>query len=167
MDGDLDRYLSAAMLLGGLAAIAGAAWIDHRRAAHPMPALVPMGPIMLLGTLLVLWAIVYFLNTLRSGDSSYYIAAAVLLYGSVVGGITVLVEHRRRQNPKPRLASTTPFLLLAAILVLVSIVLFYAVLRDDTPAPSWRPRRLSLADYLIWPAWTIVDRRKAAQWPPS
>jgi peptidoglycan/LPS O-acetylase OafA/YrhL len=141
MDEELDYFLSAAILLFGLVAFAAAAWIDHRRAGGAMPGLVPMGPIMLLGTLAVLASIVHFLNTLHSGDSSYYyIAAAMLVYGVAVGAMTVLVEHRRRRNPQPRLASTTPFLILAAIVVLASIALLVSVLQDAPPtfSGSWR-----------------------------
>jgi hypothetical protein len=141
MGEELDYFLSAAILLFGLAAFAAGAWMDHRRAGGLMPGLVPMGPIMLLGTLAVLAAVVYFLNTLHSGNSRYYyVAAAMLVYGAAVGAITVLVERRRRKKPQPRLASTTPFLILAAIAVLAGIALLVSVLQDAPPTFSggWR-----------------------------
>src|SRR5262245_66301368 len=100
MDEKLDYFLSAGILLFGLVAFAAGAWIDHRRAGDAMPGLVPMGPIMLLGTLAVLVATAYFLNTLHSGNSSYYyVAAAMLGYGAAVGALTVLIERHRRQKP--------------------------------------------------------------------
>jgi FtsH-binding integral membrane protein len=142
MDIELDYYFATAILLFGLATIGIAGWIDHRRAERPMPSLVPMTPILLLGTILVLTAVVYFINTLQRGHSGYYIAAALVLFGASVIAITVLIERQRRKNPRRSLSSTTPFLFLGAIVVLVGIVLFLSVGRDESRKS---PRRGSLS----------------------
>jgi len=140
MDAVFDYCLAAAILSGGLAAIGVAGWIDHRRAANPMPSLVPMTPIMLLGAIAVLLGITYFLYTFLSGHSGYYIAAALVLFGSATIAITVLIERLRRNNPKPSRSSTTPFMLLGAIVVLVGIVLFLSVSRDEPRKSPGRSR---------------------------
>jgi hypothetical protein len=73
---------------------------------------------------------------------------AMVLFGASVVGVIVLIEHRRRTDPKGHLSSTTPFLFLGAIAVLVGIVLFLSVFRDEPGKSRPRNRGVTAVDRL-------------------
>ena len=129
--------VSAAILSFGVTVVGLTCRAERRRQREPMPSLVPTTPFMLFGLAAILAAIIYFLDQLDSPYSHHFIAAALLLFGLVVCGIAILIEHLRHQKAQgkaqdvstPQLSSTTPFLLSGAITILVAINYFIAIWR--------------------------------------
>jgi heme A synthase len=129
--------VSAALLSFGVTVVGLTCRAERRRQREPMPSLVPTTPFMLFGLAAILAAIIYFLDQLDSPYSHHFIAAALLLFGLVVCGIAILIEHLRHRKAQgkdqdvstPQLSSTTPFLLSGAITILVAINYFIAIWR--------------------------------------
>jgi uncharacterized membrane protein len=129
--------ISAAILSFGVTVVGLTCRAERRRQREPMPSLVPTTPFMLFGLAAILAAIIYFLDQLDSPYSHHFIAAALLLFGLVVCGIAILIEHLRHRKGQgtdqdvstPQLSSTTPFLLSGAITILVAINYFIAIWR--------------------------------------
>jgi hypothetical protein len=136
--------VSAAILSFGVTVVGLTCRAERRRQHEPMPALLPTTPFMLLGLAVILAAIIYFLDQLDSPYNHYFVAGAVLLFGLVVSGSAILVEHLRHRKLQreagaaqgkaqavsmPQLSSTTPFLLSGAITILIAINYLIAIWR--------------------------------------
>jgi uncharacterized membrane protein len=125
--------VSAALLSFGVTVVGLTARAERRRQRVAMPSLVPTTPFMLFGLATILAAIIYFLDQLDSPYNRHFIAAALLLFGLLVCGIAVLIEHLRHRKVQdisaPELSSTTPFLLSGAITMMVAINYFIAIWR--------------------------------------
>ena len=125
--------VSAAIFSFGVTVVGLVRRAERRRQREAMPSLVPTTPFMLFGLAVILAAIIYFLDQLDSPYSHHFIAAALLLFGLVVCGIAILIEHLRHRKPQgastPQLFSMTPFLLSGAITILVAINYFIAIWR--------------------------------------
>src|SRR5437763_3559938 len=119
---ELAHYVvSAAILSFGVTVVGLTCRAQRRRQHEAMPSLVPTTPFMLFGLAVILAAIIYFLDQLDSPYSHHFIAAALLLFGLVVCGIAILIEHFRHRKAQgydqgndqgiftPQRASTTPF----------------------------------------------------------
>src|SRR5205807_10664682 len=136
---------SAAILSFGVTVVGLTCRAQRRRQHEAMPSLVPTTPFMLFGLAVILAAIIYFLDQLDSPYSHHFIAAALLLFGLVVCGIAILIEHLRHRKAQgndqgndqgnaqgvstTQLSSTTPFLFSGAITILVAINYFIAIWR--------------------------------------
>ena len=129
--------VSAAMLSFGVTVVGLTCRAERRRQRKAMPSLVPTTPFMLFGLATILAAIIYFLDQLDSPYNRHFIAAALLLFGLIVCGIAILVEHLRHRKVQdkdqdistPQLSSTTPFLLSGAVTMMVAINYFIAIWR--------------------------------------
>ena len=129
--------VSSVILSFGVTVVGLTCRAERRRQREPMPSLVPTTPFMLFGLAAILAAIIYFLDQLDSPYSHHFIGAALLLFGLIVCGIAILIEHLRHRkaqdkaqdNSTPQLSSTTPFLLSGAITILVAINYFIAIWR--------------------------------------
>ncbi len=129
--------VSAAILSFGVTVVGLSCRAERRRQREAMPSLVPTTPFMLFGLAVILAAIIYFLDQLDSPYSHHFIAAALLLFGLLVCGVAILIEHLRRRKDQgkdqgistPQLSSTTPFLFSGAITILVAINYFIAIWR--------------------------------------
>jgi uncharacterized membrane protein len=125
--------VSAALLSFGVTVVGLTCRAERRRQRVVMPSLVPTTPFMLFGLATILAAIIYFLDQLDSPYNRHFIAAALLLFGLLVCGIAVLIEHLRHRKVQdistPELSSTTPFLLSGAITMMVAINYFIAIWR--------------------------------------
>jgi heme A synthase len=129
--------VSAALLSFGVTVVGLTCRAERRRQRVAMPSLVPTTPFMLFGLAVILAAIIYFLDQLNSPYNHHFIAAALLLFGLLVCGIAILIEHLRHRKVQdkdqdistPQLSSTTPFLLSGAITILVAINYFIAIWR--------------------------------------
>ena len=133
--------VSAAILSFGVTVVGLTCRAEQRRRHEPMPALLPTTPFMLFGLAVILAAIIYFLDQLDSPYRHHFIAAALLLFGLVVSGMAILIEHLRHRKAQgkaqgrtqavstPQLSSTTPYLLAGAITILVAVNYFLAIWR--------------------------------------
>jgi FtsH-binding integral membrane protein len=131
--------VSAGILSFGVTVVGLTCRAERRRQRHPMPSLLPTTPFMLLGVAVILAAIIYFLDQLDSPYRHHFIAAALLLFGLVVCGMALLIEHLRHRKdqakgkdqgiPTRRLSSMTPFLFSGAITILIAINYFLAIWR--------------------------------------
>jgi hypothetical protein len=125
--------VSAALLSFGVTVVGLTSRAERRRQRVAMPSLVPTTPFMLFGLATILAAIIYFLDQLDSPYNRHFIAAALLLFGLIVCGLAILVEHLRHRKVQdisaPQLSSTTPFLLSGAITIMVAINYFIAIWR--------------------------------------
>ena len=125
--------VSAALLSFGVTVVGLTCRAERRRQREAMPSLVPTTPFMLFGLAAILAAIIYFLDQLDSPYNHHFIAAALLLFGLIVCGIAILIEHLRHGKVQdisaPQLSSMTPFLLSGAIMILVAINYFIAIWR--------------------------------------
>jgi hypothetical protein len=136
--------VSAAILSFGVTVVGLTCRAELRRRHEPMPALLPTTPFMLFGLAIILAAIIYFLDQLESPYNNYFVAAALLLFGLVVSGSAILIEHLRHRKAQreageaqgktqaismPQLSSTTPFLFSGAITILIAINYFIAIWR--------------------------------------
>jgi uncharacterized membrane protein len=125
--------VSAALLSFGVTVVGLTCRAERRRQREAMPSLVPTTPFMLFGLAAILAAIIYFLDQLDSPYNHHFIAAALLLFGLIVCGIAILIEHLRHGKVQdisaPQLSSMTPFLLSGAITILVAINYFIAIWR--------------------------------------
>jgi hypothetical protein len=125
--------VSAALLSFGVTVVGLTSRAERRRQRVAMPSLVPTTPLMLFGLANILAAIIYFLDQLDSPYNRHFIAAALLLFGLIVCGLAILVEHLRHRKVQdisaPQLSSTTPFLLSGAITIMVAINYFIAIWR--------------------------------------
>ena len=133
--------VSAAILSFGVTVVGLSCRAERRRQREAMPSLVPTTPFMLFGLAVILAAIIYFLDQLDSPYSHHFIAAALLLFGLLVCGVAILIEHLRHRKAQgkdqdkdqgistPQLSSTTPFLFSGAITILVAINYFIAIWR--------------------------------------
>jgi hypothetical protein len=132
---------SAAMLSLGMTVVGLSCRVERRRQREVMPSLVPTTPFMLLGLAAILAAIIYFLDQLDSPYSHHFIATALLLFGLIMCGVAILIEHLRHRKaqaeahekaqgiPTRQLSSMTPFLFSGAITILVAINYFIAIWR--------------------------------------
>jgi hypothetical protein len=137
--------VSAAILSFGVTVVGLTCRAERRRRYEPMPALLPTTPFMLFGLAVVLAAIIYFLDQLDSPYNHHFVAAALLLFGLVVSGTAILIEHLRHRKAQReaqgkdqgkaqavftvQLSSTTPYLLSGAITILIAINYFIAIWR--------------------------------------
>ena len=131
--------VSAGILSFGVTVVGLPCRAERRRQREPMPSLLPTTPFMLLGLAVILAAMIYFLDQLDSPYRHHFIAAALLLFGLVVCGMALLIEHLRHQKapakgkdqgiPTQRLSSMTPFLFSGAITILIAINYFIAIWR--------------------------------------
>jgi predicted tellurium resistance membrane protein TerC len=125
--------VSAALLSFGVTVVGLTCRAERRRQRVAMPSLVPTTPFMLFGLATILAAIIFFLDQLDSPYNRHFIAAALLLFGLIVCGLALLVEHLRHRKVQdisaPQLSSTTPFLLSGAITIMVAINYFIAIWR--------------------------------------
>ena len=131
---ELAHYVvSAAILSFGVTVVGLTCRAERRRQREAMPSLVPTTPFMLFGLAAILAAIIYFLDQLDSPYNHHFVAAALLLFGLIVCGIAILIEHLRHGKVQdisaPQLSSMTPFLLSGAITILVAINYFIAIWR--------------------------------------
>ena len=117
--------VSAAILSFGVTVVGLSCRAERRRQREAMPSLVPTTPFMLFGLAVILAAIIYFLDQLDSPYSHHFIAAALLLFGLLVCGVAILIEHLRHRKAQgkdqdkdqdkdqgistPQLLPTTPF----------------------------------------------------------
>jgi len=136
-----DYVVSAAILSFGVTVVGLSYRAERRRQHEPMPALLPTTPFMLLGLAVILAAIIYFLDQLDSPYRHHFIATALLLFGLIVCGMAILIEHLRHRKAQskaqdktqaismPQHSSTTPFLLSGAITILIAINYFIAIWR--------------------------------------
>src|SRR5262245_14736096 len=90
--------VSAVILSFGVTVLGLTCRAEHRRRHEPMPALLPTTPFMLFGLAVILAAIIYFLDQLDSPYRHHFIAAALLLFGLVVSGMAILIEHLRHRK---------------------------------------------------------------------
>ena len=135
--------VSAGILSFGVTVVGLTCRAERRRQREPMPSLLPTTPFMLLGLAVILAAMIYFLDQLDSPYRHHFIAAALLLFGLVVCGMALLMQHLRHRRAQgkvegastaplsftPQPASTTPFLFAGAVTVLVAINYFLAIWR--------------------------------------
>src|SRR5262245_8436177 len=133
--------VSAVILSFGVTVLGLTCRAEHRRRHEPMPALLPTTPFMLFGLAVILAAIIYFLDQLDSPYRHHFIAAALLLFGLVVSGMAILIEHLRHRKAQGETqaraqavstsqpSSTTPYLLSGAITILIAINYFLAIWR--------------------------------------
>ena len=136
--------VSAAILSFGATVVGLTCRAELRRRREPMPSLLPTTPFMLFGLAVILAAIIYFLDQLDSPYRHHFIAAAVLLFGLVVCGMALLIEHLRHRKaqakaqeeaqekgsiPTRQPSSMTPFLFSGAITILIAINYFIAIWR--------------------------------------
>jgi hypothetical protein len=131
--------VSAGILSFGVTVVGLTCRAERRRQREPMPSLLPTTPFMLLGLAVILAAMIYFLDQLDSPYRHLFIAAALLLFGLVVCGMALLIEHLRQRKakakgedqgiPTQRLSSMTPFLFSGAITILIAINYFIAIWR--------------------------------------
>jgi drug/metabolite transporter (DMT)-like permease len=129
MTGYDEAFIAAAFTLG-LVVVGAALEIERRREKHPLPVLLPTMPFILLGAVIVLASIVYFLTLLESRHRAYLITSAVLAFGLLVVAFTHWVERRRQTKIVLHRARTTPFMFLGAIIIVIGLALLVSMWRS-------------------------------------
>jgi hypothetical protein len=129
MSGYDGPFIATAFVLG-LVIVGAALEIERRREKNPLPVLVPTMPFILLGAVIVIASIIYFLTFIQSRYRGYFIGTATLSFGLLVIAFTHWVERRRQTKIVFRRSQTTPFMFLGAILVLIGVALLVSMWRS-------------------------------------